>query len=53
MTFDVRLIISIITLGFINWNFGIEENKNWKRVVGWILICAGIIMNIISVCTGG
>ena len=49
MTFDVRMIINIITLGFITWGFGIEENKKWKRIIGWLLISVGIILNTISV----
>ena len=53
MTFDVHVIIGTITLGFITWGFGIEENKNWKRFVGWTLIIIGLIMNIISVFNGG
>ena len=53
MIFDVRVIINTITLGFITWGFGIEENKTWKRFVGWILISVGIIMNTISVFNGG
>ena len=53
MTFDVRLIINTIVLGFMIWGFGIEENKNWKRFVGWALISVGIILNTISVFNGG
>ena len=53
MTFDVRVIISTITLGFIIWGFGIEENKNQKRFIGWAFIFVGIIMNTISVFNGG
>jgi len=53
MTFDVRVIINTITLGFVTWGFGVEENKDWKRIVGWILICVGVIMNTISVLNGG
>ena len=53
MTFDVRVIINTITLGFVTWGFGIEENKNWKRFIGWALISVGIIMNTISVFNGG
>ena len=49
MTFDVRVIINTITLGFLTWGFGIEENKIWKRLIGWALISVGIIMNTISV----
>jgi hypothetical protein len=49
MTFDVRVIINTITLGLITWGFGIEENKDWKRIVGQALIGVGIIMNTISV----
>ena len=49
MIFDVHVIISTITLGLVTWGFGIEENKNWKRFVGWALISVGIIMNVVSV----
>ena len=49
MTFDIRMIINTITLGFITWGFGIEENKMWKRIIGWLLISVGIILNTISV----
>ena len=52
MTFDVRIIINTIVLGFMIWGFGIEENKNWKRLIGWALIGVGIIMNTISVLNG-
>lgn len=53
MIFDIRVIINTITLGFVTWGFGIEENKRWKRIIGWALISAGIIMNTISVFNGG
>ena len=54
MTFNVRVIINIIILGFMTWCFGVEENKNWKRLIGWTLIISiGIIMNTISVFNGG
>ncbi len=49
MIFDVHVIISTITLGLVTWGFGIEENKNWKRFIGWALISVGIIMNVVSV----
>jgi len=53
MIFDIRIIINIITLGLVTWSFGIEENENWKRLIGWALISVGIIMNTISVFNGG
>ena len=53
MTFDIRIIINTITLGLVTWGMGIEENKNWKRYIGWALISVGIIMNTISAFNGG
>ena len=53
MIFDIRIIINTITLGFVTWGFGIEENKLWKKMVGWALISVGTILNTISAINGG
>ena len=44
MTFDILLIIHIIILGIVIWICGVDENKNWMKTVGSILISIGIII---------
>ena len=51
MTFND--IISTLTVGFIWWLIGIEEDKRIAKLFGSFMVLVGIIMNMISVFNGG
>ena len=53
MTFDIRMIINIITCGLILLIVGFKENKGWKIMFGSALAAVGIILNTISALSGG
>ena len=46
MTFNI--IINTLALGFVTWICGIEEKKDWKKIVGAAIVGATIIYNTLN-----
>lgn len=51
MNFNV--IISALTVGFIWWLIGIEENKKTAKLFGSLMVLVSIVLNMISIFNGG
>ena len=43
-----NLIISLLSLGIIEWNLGIEYNRSGRKLFGVTLILISLIINVLD-----
>ena len=46
---NFNLIISLLSLGTIEWILGIDYNKSGKKLLGAILVLISLIINILDI----
>lgn len=45
---NFNLIISLLALGIIEWNLGIDYNRSGRKLVGVTLILISLIINVLD-----